>query len=158
MIIESFYSLLFLVFTIDYLLWHQTHVKENTSSARLLLSSRGASVAAVATIVKQFFFRKCTSNQIKSNTVKQFYSYSPKSQSDHLTLDCSFVSYSLSYWVQRKHLGVSHPKGKSWFIVWWYNSGYYCIFCQMAAGWTHCGWVRCCLLVSYELCADTSFQ
>lgn len=76
MIIESFYNLLYLVFTIDYLLWHQTRVKENTSSARLLLSSRGVSVAAVATDVKLHFFRKCMSNQILSN---QFFSYSPKS-------------------------------------------------------------------------------
>ena len=26
-------------------------------------------------------------------------------------------------------------------VVWWYDSRYFCIFCQMAAGWTDCGWV-----------------
>ena len=39
-----------------------------------------------------------------------------------------------------------------------YSSGYSYIFCQTAAGWRGCGWVRCCLLVSFWFCADTSLH
>ncbi len=35
---------------------------------------------------------------------------------------------------------VSQPEERSCSTVWWYSSGYFCITCQMAAGWTGCCW------------------
>lgn len=34
-------------------------------------------------------------------------------------------------------------------VVWWYGSRYFCIFCHTAAGLTDCGWGTCCLLVHF---------
>ena len=39
--------------------------------------------------------------------------------------------------VLRMSSGASQPSGGwSCSVVWWYSSEYFCIFCQMAAGWT----------------------
>lgn len=31
---------------------------------------------------------------------------------------------------------------------WWHSSGYFCFFCKTAAGWTNCGCLGCCILVT----------
>ena len=41
-------------------------------------------------------------------------------------------------------------------VVWWYGSGYFCIFFQMFAKWTEFGLDCCCVLVSFGLYADNS--
>ena len=56
------------------------------------------------------------------------------------------------WWVQ-----VSQPEERSFSIVYWYSSGYLCIFCQTAAGSTHCGWGGCCLVVSFGLWPDLNW-
>ncbi len=58
--------------------------------------------------------------------------------------------------VWRMSWGLSQPEERSYSGVWWYGSGYFCITCQMAAGWTGCGWGGYCLLVSFRLCTGTS--
>ena len=45
----------------------------------------------------------------------------------------------------------SQPEESQFSIVNWYSSGYFCIFCQTAAGSTDCGLGGCCLLESFEL-------
>ncbi len=60
------------------------------------------------------------------------------------------------YGMRRMGWGVLQPEERSCFIVWWYDSRYFCITCQMAAGWTASGWGGYCLLISFGLCAGTS--
>lgn len=51
--------------------------------------------------------------------------------------------------VQRMNEGVSQREKRRCFVFWWYGSRYSCITCQMAAGWTGCGWCgdwQCCLV------------
>ena len=54
---------------------------------------------------------------------------------------------------KREVSGVSQPEERNCSVVWWFSSGYLCIFCGMAVGWTDCG--GCCFLSCLELCADT---
>ena len=52
--------------------------------------------------------------------------------------------------------GISQPEERSCSAVWWHGSWYFCIFCQMAAGWTDCGRGGCRLVVSFGLCVRMS--
>ena len=38
---------------------------------------------------------------------------------------------------------IEGSREQRWSVVRWYGSGYFCIFCQVADGWTHCGWGGC---------------
>ncbi len=50
----------------------------------------------------------------------------------------------------------SIPEERSYSGVWWYDCGYFCITCQMAAGWTGCCRGGYFLLVSSGLCVGPS--
>ncbi len=58
--------------------------------------------------------------------------------------------------VRRVNCKISQPEERTCSVVWWYNSGYFSIACQMAAGQTGCCWGGYCLLASFGLCAGTS--
>ena len=69
-------------------------------------------------------------------------------QKNSRTMFQSFVLQYIYYRVLMMNWGVSQLEGWSCSVVWWCGGGYFWI-CQISAGWTHCGWGGCCLLVSF---------
>ena len=68
------------------------------------------------------------------------------------TLKCKMFRvrvWALRGWVEEE---------RSSSIVWRYGIGYFCFFCQMAAGWIDCDRGACCLFVSFGLCIDMSLH
>lgn len=39
---------------------------------------------------------------------------------------------------------AGQPEERRCSVVWWFNSRYFCIFCQVTAGWPDCGCDGCC--------------
>ena len=76
----------------------------------------------------------------------------------HSTTQCASQSLHATHEKLEDESGVSQPEDRSCCVVWWYGSGYFCMFCQAAAGRTDCDYGGCCLLVPLRLYSDPSLH